>query len=636
MDEAILAVRALKVRESYRKKYYPEAGLEWTISEDVERGLADVSINVHEGKRVRVRNITFRGNRKYSAWSLRNTMKQKRVNIFSFLTGRGSYSEADLEADLLFLRKRYVDDGYHEADIGSPEIEQRPEGHLRIVIPIEEGKQYTLRLVRGEGVTLFPGKVESEAVLVKPGDIAGQAALDNTARSIQDFYGRRGYIDTRVGQAVAADAESGQLDIVYRVEEGTRSTIRNIEIKGNWRTKDKVIRRELTILTSEIINEVKVRQSERRLRNTRFFSFVQSTPRPTGVGDEYDLIFEIEEQRSGQFAVGAGFSSIDEIVGFLELSQGNFDIANWPRFTGGGQKFKARLQLGTARRDWSLNYTEPWFLDRRLSLGLEIFQHEREFLSDDYDQLNTGGGITVVRPLAGPYRLSLAYSLQEVEVRNVDESASQEIRAEAGVRTKSSTKLSLIRDTRNYSLLATRGSRTVASGGVAGGVLGGETDLYELQLRSTHFFPLWYEHVLNLRGRVTAVEEYGDSSRVPIFDRLFLGGARTLRGFDFREVGPKDENAEPIGGKTEAYATVEYTVPIVEQVRAAAIIDAGVVNWDPYDFNMENYNSIYGIGVRFDLPGFPLQLDYSWPLQTDEFNDSSSGRFNFLVGYQSP
>ena len=179
----------------------------------------------------------------------------------------------------------------------------------------------------------------------------------------------------------------------------------------------------------------------------------------------------------------------------------------------------------------------------------------------------------------------------------------------------------------------TRGNHTSLSASVAGGPLGADTDLYEFQARSSQFWPLWFDHVFNLRGWMAVVEEYGDSDRVPIFDRLFLGGARTMRGFKYREVGPKDENGEPIGGKSALYGTAEYTIPLVEKVRFATYYDVGMV-WEPaYEYSLSGLNSAAGIGLRLDFPGFPIQLDYAWPLETDEFNDRDSGRFSFWLGY---
>jgi outer membrane protein insertion porin family len=224
-------------------------------------------------------------------------------------------------------------------------------------------------------------------------------------------------------------------------------------------------------------------------------------------------------------------------------------------------------------------------------------------------------------------------------VDNVATNASDLIKAEEGSRIKSYGTVELIRDTRNSTFIPSRGFRGSASATLAGGPFGGDTDTYQFMLRASQYFPLWFAHVLNFRGMTSIVEEYGDSESVPIFDRLFLGGPRTVRGFKFRKVGPKDDTGEPIGGRSAIYGTVEYTLPVVDSVRFALFYDVGIVWVDQYKKSEEvTYvgdgilNDDWGIGVRFDFPSFPIQLDYAWPLQTDEVT-SDSGRFSFSIGY---
>ena len=634
VDEPTLAVHVNQVKDAYRKKYFPDVEVDYTLAAEPERGTADVTLVIDEGARVKVRRIDFPGARHAPPRTLRKSMAQKTVNLWSWLTGRGALDSDTLEADRLVLRQTFQDLGYLDAEIGEPRVESGRGNRVTIAIPVEEGPLYAVGAVDITGVTLFPKEEVARVLRIARGDLGEMSAIENSRQNIRDYYGSRGYINTGVAVQLDADADTGVVNVVYRVEEGRQARIRNIEIRGNTRTRDKVIRRELSVFPGEVFNEVRVRQSERVLRNLGFFSYVAASPLPTPQEDEFDLVFDVEEQRSGQFMVGAGFSSVDDLIGYLELSQGNFDIAGWPSLTGAGQKFKIRLTAGTERRDWEVSFVEPWFLDRRLSLGFDLFQHDRRFLSDDYDQRNTGGRVSLTQPLPGPYRLRYAYSLQEIEVRNVDEDASEIIHEEAGSRTKSAGEITLIRDTRDSVFIPTRGNRTTAGATLAGGPFAGETDLYELELRTAQYVPLWWDHVLSLRGILTTVEEYGDADRVPLFDRLFLGGTYTLRGFKYREVGPKDENGEPIGGRSQGFASVEYTIPLVEKIRAAVFYDAGVVSEDAYSLDTADYNSDWGVGIRFDIPGFPLQFDYAWPLEADEFNDRSSGRFNFVIGYQ--
>ena len=633
VDDVTLAVSTQKVVDEYRKKYYPEATLTAKIEEDAESGSADVTIVVDEGKRAKVKKVMFSGDIHVPTRQLRKVMAQKQLNILSWITGSGVYSPSDVTTDRIAVRRVFLDRGYLDAEIGEPEITPLRGNKLVITLPITEGRSYTMGEITSDGITLFESQEVMGRVMLNKGDVASMAEIEKARQAVKDYYGFRGYVDTEVEMRLDALPETRKVDLHFVVSEGKITYIRNIEIEGNTRTKDHVIRRELAVYPGDVYNQVRVRTSEARLRNTGFFEYVNSTPRPTAKSDHYDVVYEVAEQRTGQFVVGAGFSSIDDVIGFVELQQGNFDIGAWPSFTGGGQKLKARFTVGTSRRDWQLNFVEPWFLNRKLSLGLDLFQHDRRFLSDDYDQRNTGGSIALGKELAGPFRGNLKYTFQEIDVDNIDEFASESIKVEEGARTKSSVTPELIFDTRNNVFIPSRGNRTEFATTLAGGPLGGETDLVEVSLRSSQYWSVMWDHVLSLRARATAVEEYDDAVRVPIFDRLFLGGARSLRGFKFREVGPRDEQGEPIGGKSSGFVSLEYTVPLVEKIRWAAFYDAGFVNVDSWDFSLSDYNSDVGTGVRLDIPGFPLQLDYAWPLEADDFNDTSSGRFNFLIGY---
>lgn len=286
-----------------------------------------------------------------------------------------------------------------------------------------------------------------------------------------------------------------------------------------------------------------------------------------------------------------------------------------------------------------MSLIEPWFLNRRLSLGVDLFQHNAQFLSDDYDQVNTGSTLTLGKPLYSFNRINWIYGLENITVDNVATNASNLILQEEGGRLKSYGTMELVRDTRNSTFVATKGLRASASATLAGGPFGGDTDTYQFRLAASQFVPLWFDHVLNLRGWTSMIKEYGDSDRVPIFDRLFMGGPRTVRAFKFRKIGPKDDTNEAIGGRSAAYATTEYTLPVVDKIRLALFYDAGIIWQDIFDKDLANpevgdgvFCGGYGFGVRFDFPSFPIQLDYAWPINTDEVT-GDNGRFSFSIGY---
>lgn len=634
VDDSVIGTKALKVKEKYQGDYFPYAKLNWKIVEDEATGTADVTITVEEGRRATVRMIEFTGNSAVPAKALRKVMKQKRWNrLYSWITGRGTYKPDDLETDVESVRRVYLDRGYLDAKVGVPQLSPHKPKGIEVKIPVVEGPRYSIGQIRVEGAKIFPADdITRIAITNKMGDVASLSAIEKSQQAVQDYYGSRGYIGSQVQYQLDPGAKGDALDVVYRVKEGELAYIRDIKIRGNTRTKDKVIRRELTVYPGDKWNSVLVRNSERRLKNLGFFSDVAAIPEETDDTSKYDLAYEVEEQKTGQFLVGVGYSSVDALIGFAELSQGNFSISDWPP-TGAGQKLRLRGTIGTEREDIELSFTEPWFLDRKLSLGVDLFQRDRRFLSDEYDQRNTGGRITLGKPLGNFNRINVFYGLEEVEVADVDEDASDLIKAEEGSNIKSQVGVELIHDSRDSAFVPTKGNRSELSSFVSGGPLGGDVEIYGLEAQASQYVPVWYDHVFSVKLWASTVQEWGDSDHVPIFDRLFLGGARTLRGFKFRDVGPKDETGEPIGGSSAWYATLEYTIPVVQNVRFATFFDIGMVTEDSYEFDFGDYNSDYGIGLRLDFPGFPLRLDYAWPLETDDFNDRDSGRFQFSIGY---
>ncbi len=632
VDDAVLAFKSLKVREHYQKHYFPYAKVEWRIEEDEASGTADVNLTVQEGRRAMVRHIDFEGGEALEPRALRKVMKQKRWNIFSWITSHGTYKPDELDADRELIRRRFQDAGYLDARVGEPRLEPIDAKRVRVVIPVEQGRPYRLGRIQVAGPQLFSAQEVSAVVTSRPSDVASLAAVEQARQAVRDFYGSRGYIGNEVQYKLNPQGEEPVVDLDLAVKEGQKAFIRDIRIRGNTRTQDKVIRRELTVYPGEIYNQVKIRNSERRLRNLGYFDFVNAVPEATTDPEKYDLAFEVNEQRVGQFMVGAGFSSVDDLIGFAELSHGNFDLRGWPP-VGAGQKLKLRGTVGTKRQDIELSFVEPWFLDRKLSLGVDLFDRDRRYFSDEYDQRNTGGNISLGKPLGTYNRVNLIYGLENIKVYNVDTNASEQIKQEEGSSLKSSMTLELVRDTRDNAFVATRGHRSTASAMYAGGPLGGEVDVYQLEAQSSAYWPVWFDHVFNLRGWISVVDSHGPDDRVPLFDRLFLGGARTLRGFDYRDVGPKDEQGEPVGGRSGWYVTAEYSIPIVEKLRLATFYDIGMIYEEAYDFETSYYNSDWGVGIRLDFPGFPLRLDYAWPLEADEFNDRSSGRFQFSIGY---
>ncbi|HEV2046575.1 MAG TPA: outer membrane protein assembly factor BamA [Chthoniobacterales bacterium] len=663
-----------KIIDTYQSKGFTDIDVQFRVEPiEEKRGTARVIYTINEGTKGAVGRIHFDGNEHFSERVLRKQMKTRGKSLISFIDKTGRLDEAQLQQDLDSIKEFYQNKGYIDAEVKEVRRE-RKKGPLIITIALTEGIQYHVNKL-----TIFGYKQSTEQKIrallkMKEGGVYSPKSLHDDAKAIADAYGSGGYVDLVV-LPQGTPVGSGRIDVHYKIEEGSRSFVERINIIGNTRTKDKVIRREILIAPGDVFNTVRVETTKKRLENLGYFGKVETYPETTGVEGRKDLVVQVEEKRTGSLNFGAGFSTVDSLVGFAELTQGNFDLMNWPGFTGAGQKFRARAQLGTQRQDFLIALTEPYFLDRRLSLGGQAFYSEASYLSSVYDQRSYGGSIEMRKPLFWNMYMTLGYQITNFEIFNVASGVSPEIRAEEGTRTKSEVITSLVFDRRDNPFLTRRGERISITPYVAGGPLGGDEQIYGWDLEASKYFRLPFDLILLFNAEMATVDVWDTPEKttisltpsstatpgpsptvqipsVPIFDRLYLGGSNNLRGFNFRDVSPKDTNKQPIGGQSMARGTVELTFPIIEKARGAVFYDVGFVNPDPWDFSeqtqevprginhtnlgprstYDNIASDYGVGVRLDLPIGPLRLDYGIPVTNA--GNKKSGHLNFSVGYQ--
>ncbi len=620
------------ILEVYRDSGFPDVKVSYRTGEMPGNRTA-VTFSIDEGQQSYLRKVIFEGNTVFKERELRKQMSTRRRGIFSFLTSSGKIDNDQLEKDIDAVAAHYRNAGYLNADVVSVERQRVNDDTVDLVIKIVEGDLYTVGSVGVQGMTIFSESEVVPSFEVVTGEYYSAAKIKEDVQMLRDFYGSQGYGDIRVRPRVDPDA-SRSLNIVYAIDEGEKSFISKIEIGGNTKTKDKVIRRELAVAPGDSYNTVLIDVSRNRLEGLLYFSEVSILPVESGQDGYKDLNIQVTETSTGSVNVGAGFSSIDNLVGFLDLEQTNFDIMAPPNFTGGGQKFRMSLKVGSERRDFQVSLVEPWFLDRRLSLGGDLFYEDRFFLSDEYDQRNIGGNLFLRKPIGEHAFLKGEYKLQEVQISDIDDEASPEIQAEEGDFLQSQLGFSFVHDTRDSFTLPREGHKIEAGASFSGGFLGGDVDVYGVNLGAAQHFLLPGDTILTIAGRLNVTDGWDSGDQVPIFERNFLGGANNLRGFDYRDVGPKDATGEPLGGGTSGYVTLEYTAPVMDWIRAAVFYDAGFVNEDAFDYSTSDYNSNYGIGVRLFVPKIGMiRLDYGIPMESDAFNDSS-GRFNFNLGYR--
>ena len=627
-----------KIIKLYNDRNFSDVDVQYKI-EDLPDNKARVVFSITEGPKLIVRKITFIGNYSVKDKDLRGAMKTKVRDLLWYFNKSGRLTSTQLEDDRAALRLFYQNRGFADVDIADITTQPLSTGRdgVEVIVTIQEGVQYRVNSVTLEGVNIVPVDQLMTVLKMREGELFTPKGMAADLNALRSFYGTRGYIEENTVPQVTP-AGQGAVDIVYKIDEGVQSYVNLVNIQGNSRTKDRVIRRELAIKPGEIYDTSLVDVSQKRLQNLNYFSNVSMTPSDTVIPGRKDLNVIVEEKRTGSFNFGAGFSTIDSLIGFAELQQTNFDLFDWPHFVGGGQRFRIRLQYGLERADYTVSLTEPYFLGYKLSAGVEGYYHQANFLSTVYNQSNLGAAFQLRKPLTNFITASGEYRIEQIKIYDVDDSnAGTFIQDSAGTYTRSSLLGSLIWDSRDDLFLTRKGTYVNLTAFTAGGFLGGSVNDYGLSAQASQFFSLPWDTILLFKGELGVVDTLNGETNgglgVPIFDRLYLGGANNMRGFDYRDVGPKDQYGNPIGGNSLAYGTIEYSFPIISRVRGQIFTDWGFVNADSYDFSNADVNGDIGFGVRVELPIGPIRVDYGIPVKSDQWN-GGSGKFNFNIGYQ--
>ena len=623
-----------KIIEIYQARGFTDIDVQFHVEPiDATRGTSRVVYTISEGIKGAISRILFEGNTHFSQQTLRKQMKTKGKTIISALDKSGRLDETQLQDDVQKVREFYQNHGYIDVVVRDVRKERTSGGALHIVIAIDEGPQYHVGKLSFIGYKATSEDKLRAVVKTHEGAVYSAKAIKEDAKAIADAYGSGGYVDLTVVPESSL-SHGGLIDLTYRIDEGQRSYVERINISGNTRTKDKVIRREVLIAPGDVFNTVRVETSKKRLDNLGYFSKVDAFPVDTGVEGRKNLDLLVEEKRTGSLNFGAGFSTIDSLIGFVELTQGNFDITNWPSLTGGGQKFRIRLQGGTQRRDAEVTFTEPWLLDRPISLTYTTYYHQADYLSSVYDERSYGFALDIRKALLPYLYGSIGYHFEDVDAINVNIDATPELQAELGPSTKSTVSASLVYDNRDNPFLTRRGERISYTWYVAGFPTGGTEHIYGFDIEASKYWRLPMDMILLVNSEVAGVDALDEQENrlVKIYDRLFLGGSNNLRGFEYRDVGPRDKHGEPLGGQSMARTTVELTFPIIEKARGAIFYDNGFVNVNPWDYNFNDFSADVGLGLRLDLPIGPLRIDYGIPIQGP--HHLGSGKINFNVGYQ--
>ena len=626
--------------ELYQDRNFSGVNVTTRVDTNDRTGDSRVVFQVDEGFKQVVKRIDFVGNDSMLAKDLRKAMKTKTKNLLSFLNKSGRLVPSQLQEDKDAIRLAYQNEGFADAQVTNVEVVPLTGNSVELIFTVREGIQYSVNRLRLDGVNVTSADELMGRLKMVDGSLYTPDGLGADLKALQEFYGSQGYIDSLIVPEISP-AGQGLVNVTYRIDEGAQSYLNLVNVQGNTRTKDKVIRRELAVKPGDVYDTVLVDASRQRLENLNYFSQVQTVPTDTMIPGRKDLNVIVEEKRTGSFNFGAGFSTIDSLVGFAELQQTNFDIFGWPNFVGGGQRLRIRGQYGIERADAEISFTEPYFLGYRLSFGAEAFYRNATFLSPYYDQSNYGGALQLRYPVNDFIAVNAEFKTEGISIYDVSTSIPQIAGGTFNGATLPNQEGSYFRnalsgginfDNRDNLFLTRKGTYVALNMFLASITGQQDVDDYGISLEGSQHFSLPWDLIFLAKGQLATVDTVDGSGDVPIFDRLFLGGANNLRGFQFREVGPNNGGVY-YGGNSLGYGTLEMTFPVITRVRGAFFVDAGYVNQNSWDFNGSDYNADYGFGVRLDLPIGPIRIDYGIPFVSDQYN-GGGGQIQFNIGYQ--
>ncbi|MFN5963457.1 MAG: outer membrane protein assembly factor BamA, partial [Verrucomicrobiota bacterium] len=480
VEEAKLNEVRAKIQELYQKRGYADTTVSYSVEQGSQPGFSRIVFRIDEGTRGILNDVRFEGNTVISSRRLKSITESDDRNWIKFWDLKRKITQDKIEGDIQRIQDVYGDAGYFDARVDNVDQVQASDAKVDLVFRITEGIQYTTGGVGVTGNKVFDAATLIPVFQLESGTTFSLADMRSDIETIDDYYGSRGYADVKVTPRIS---RSGNLiNVTYGIEEGQQFKLGRINIAGNSATRTEVILREMALEPGDDYNTIKVKKSMTRLRNLDYFeqgNGIDFMPVASPLGPEYkDLNISLVEKKTGQVQFGAGFSTIDNLVGMVEITQRNFDIANWPRFTGAGQRFRLSLRAGTQRKDFLLSVTEPYFLGQRLSLGGDLFWTERNFLSDYFDQRDVGASLNLRKPLGDNSDLRLTYTLQNVEIYGIDGDASQAIRDEEGKFLQSRLSSAWVYDNRDSFQQPRRGHKIQVEGALSGGFLGGDVEVY--------------------------------------------------------------------------------------------------------------------------------------------------------------
>lgn len=643
VNDRALALARAEIIKAYQEAGYPDTKVNWRAQRTANGAYDDIIFDITEGREQSMNSIEFAGNTAFSDDQLRRLMETKERGIFTWVTKSGRIHREQVDEDLQKIVKHYRNFGYLRAAVTDVKYRTstNPTGRQRVHmdVTIHEGPRYKVRNVSFGKLSVYTPQQLEPGMSMLDGDIYSLRKVSDDVEMIRRYYGAKGYADADVRpdiSEVGVDAEGNHLvDIRYDVHEGERFLVGRINVRGNTKTKQHVILRELPLKPGQNLNAVDLETARKRLQNLNYFDGVEVSQGMSSTAGYRDININVHEKMTGNLTFGVAFSTVENVYLYTTITQSNFDIGGLfgGAFVGGGQRLTLSGKLGTEYQNASVFLLEPWFLDRKLSLSNEAFYTRSTYMSDYYQQTNFGWEIGLRKAVSDLSSVKFNYRLEQFDIEP-EGYAPIFFREAAGEYTRSHLRLSYEYDSRDAAITPRSGGHLEGFAGYSGP--GSTVETYTVGLNGSYYYNSFWDTILSVNFGLQTIDTVDSNEEVPIFERCYLGGPSNLRGFRFRDVGMVDERLagdETMGGNSSAFVQFELTVPLVESMRFAMFVDAGFVHADSFDFQPNEWAANYGIGLRINLPMGPLAVDYAIPFKSANAADDD-GQFQFYVDYK--
>ncbi len=607
-----------RAREKLKDHYEEEGYFEVQITPETESfpdGDVKVVFAIGEGRRITIDKVVVQGNHGLADAKIKEVMQVQERQYFIL---RGTLQRQKLDEDVERVISVYNDNGFVQARVDAMDVVvDRDRAAVTITVRVVEGPQYKVGKIEITGVTLVPLSEVRRQIKFKTGDVFSRSKVREAMRNIGDLYSTIGRASADVNPRTDQSSNPPRIDATFDVVEGPEVYVERINIVGNVRSQDKILRREIPLVEGDLFTLQKMLRARQRLINLGFFETVNVTTAPGSDKTKIVVNVDVVERPTGLFSIGGGFSSVDSFLGSIDVSQRNF--------LGRGWEVTARIRAGITTQQGMISFTEPWFLDRPLSVGFDLYDTIRQF--DEYKLDSLGLTLRMSHPFGDYWRWVANYRATRDQISGVVSTVDTTLVAEQGSRVTSSVSATVLRDSRDNYVAPTKGGSVSLTEEFAG--LGGDSRFVRTTANATYFHPIWLDHIVS--GRVEAAYGWGwDGQPLPLFERFYLGGPNTIRGFKFRRVSPIDDAGVRTGGDTELLGNAEYIIPLPLNIRVASFFDTGNVYGFNTKFDPTDLRYAAGAGVRWLSPFGPIRLDYGVNLARRTGEDF--GAFHFSVG----